>query len=147
RTAAPQKAHVAARGRISDGGGGERVTVHGSGRARSGVGDPAKSLGASAPAPIGLLAGNGRLPILFAEKARELGLEVVCVGIRYEAAPVLEELVHRFYWVGVSRLGGMIRSFKREGVERIVMAGKVSKAVMFTPWRVLRFCPDWRGLK
>jgi DUF1009 family protein len=41
----------------------------------------------------------------------------------------------------------MIRSFKREGVERIVMAGKVSKAVMFTPWRVLRLCPDWRGLK
>ena len=97
--------------------------------------------------PIGLLAGSGRLPILFAEKARQMGLSVVCVGIRYEASPILREIVHRFYWVGVSRLGGMIRSFKREGVERIVMAGKITKAVMYTPWRILRLCPDWRGAK
>lgn len=102
---------------------------------------------AAGSAPIGLLAGSGRLPILFAEKARELGLPVVCVGIRYEASPALRDLVQRFYWVGVSKLGGMIRSFKREGVQRIVMAGKITKSVMYTPWRVLRLCPDWRGAK
>ncbi len=95
--------------------------------------------------PIGLLAGSGRFPILFAEKARELGLPVVCVGIKYEASPELQNLVKRFHWVGVSKLGKMIRRFKREGVERIVMAGKITKAVMFTPWRVLQLWPDWRG--
>ncbi|HEY2158878.1 MAG TPA: hypothetical protein VGH33_24825, partial [Isosphaeraceae bacterium] len=31
---------------------------------------------------IGLLAGSGRFPILFAEAARRQGLKVACVGIR-----------------------------------------------------------------
>ena len=96
------------------------------------------------PNPIGLLAGSGRLPIVFAEKARGLGLPVVCVGIRYETAPELATMVDRFYWAGVARLGRMIRCFKREGVEHIVMAGKITKAVMHTRWRILRLLPDLR---
>ena len=39
--------------------------------------------------PIGLLAGSGRFPILFAQKARQLGRPVVCVGIHDEAPPEL----------------------------------------------------------
>ncbi len=97
--------------------------------------------------PIGLLAGSGRFPILFAEKARTLGLPVVCVGIRDEAPPELAPLVDRFYWTGLMRLGRMIRCFKREGVEKIVMAGKIHKVKMNTPFRFLRFIPDWRTLK
>ncbi len=97
--------------------------------------------------PVGLLAGSGRFPILFAEKARRLGIPVVCVGVRYEAPPELAGLVHRFYWAGVTRLGLMIRCFKREGVRRAVMAGKIHKTVINTPWRWLRYVPDWRTLR
>jgi DUF1009 family protein len=93
------------------------------------------------------LAGSGRFPIAFAEKARGLGLAVVCVGIRHEAAPELAGLVRRFYWAGVARLGRMIRCFKAEGVERVVMAGKIHKTALHTPWRLLRFWPDWRTLR
>jgi DUF1009 family protein len=93
---------------------------------------------------VGLLAGSGRFPVLFAERAQRLGMPVVCVGIRNEAAPELAGLVQCFYWAGVARLGRMIRCFKREGVRRVVMAGKVTKAVMHTPWRVLALLPDWR---
>src|SRR5438552_3627075 len=84
--------------------------------------------------PIGLLAGWGRLPILFAEKARELSLPVVCVAVRDEASPELIPLVERFYWTGLAKLGRMIRCFKREGVRQIVMAGKVHKVKMHTPF-------------
>jgi hypothetical protein len=97
--------------------------------------------------PIGLLAGSGRFPIVFAEKARRLGLPVVCVGIRHAAAPELAGLVTRFYWAGVARLGRMIRCFRREGVRQVVMAGKILKATMYTPWRTLRLLPDWRTLR
>jgi UDP-2,3-diacylglucosamine hydrolase len=97
--------------------------------------------------PIGLLAGSGRFPIVFAEKARRLALPVVCVGIRDEAAPDLAGLVDRFYWAGLARLGRMIRCFKREGVERVVMAGKVHKVAMHAPWRLLRLVPDWRTVR
>jgi len=95
-------------------------------------------------APIGLLAGSGWFPILFAEAARRQGLRVACVGVRYEATGALADLCDSFEVVGVTKLGGMIRSFKRRGVRRVVMAGKVTKNVMYTPMRVVRLMPDYR---
>ena len=97
--------------------------------------------------PIGLLAGSGRFPILFAEAARRQGLRVACVGIKYEASEELRGLCDSFQIVGVAKLGGMIRAFRRQGVKRIVMAGKVTKNVMYTPWRVLQLCPDLRMIQ
>jgi DUF1009 family protein len=98
--------------------------------------------------PIGLLAGWGRFPIAFAQKARTLGLPVVCVGIRGEATRDLAELVQRFYWTGPAQIGRTIRLFKREGVQRLVMAGKVHKAnVLLHPWRLFHLMPDWRTVR
>src|SRR5262245_61755872 len=95
---------------------------------------PLDALTQGTRAPIGLLAGWGRFPIVFAEKARRLRIPVVCVGIRDEASPELIPLVERFHWAGLAKLGRMIRCFKKEGVERIVMAGKVHKVRMNTPF-------------
>src|SRR5260370_42110910 len=89
----------------------------------------------SSAEPIGLLAGSGRFPIVFAEKARSLGIPVVCVGLRNEAAAELANLVQRFYWSGVAQLGKMIRCFRREGVERAVMAGGgLEEHTNYMPW-------------
>jgi UDP-2,3-diacylglucosamine hydrolase len=93
---------------------------------------------------IGLLAGSGRFPILFAQAARQQGLEIACVGIKYEAPDELRGLCRSFQLVGIARLGAMIRGFRRQGVERIVMAGKVTKSVIYTPWRMLQLWPDLR---
>ncbi len=95
---------------------------------------------------VGLLAGSGRFPILFAEAARRQGLKVACVGIRYEAPAELRDLCATFQTVGVAKLGRMIRAFERLGVKEIVMAGKVTKSVMYTPWRFVQLCPDLRML-
>ena len=97
--------------------------------------------------PIGLLAGSGRFPILFAEAARRQGLRVACVGIRYEASEELRELCESFEYYGVARLGGFIRAFRRLGARRVVMAGKVTKNVMYTPWRMVQLCPDFRTIR
>jgi DUF1009 family protein len=101
---------------------------------------------AVAAAPVGLLAGSGRFPILFAEAARRQGLPIACVGIKYEASESLRELCDSFELVGISKLSRMIRTFKRNGALRIVMAGKVTKSVMYTPWRILQLLPDYRML-
>src|SRR5688572_12249787 len=85
--------------------------------------------------PVGLLAGYGRFPVVFADKARQLNIPVVCVGIRDEASPQLAGLVERFYWAGLARLGRMIRCFKKEGVQEIVMAGKIHKVAMHAAFR------------
>jgi DUF1009 family protein len=97
--------------------------------------------------PIGLLAGSGRFPIIFADAARRQGLRVACVGIRYEAPQELRSLCDSFHLVGVAKLGRMIRTFRREGVKQIVMAGKVTKSVIYTPWRMLQLCPDLRTIQ
>jgi DUF1009 family protein len=97
---------------------------------------------------VGLLAGSGRFPIAFAEKARNIGLPVVCVALRNEASPELASMVHSFHWCGVLRLGSMIRLFQRGNVEHIVMAGKVGKAnYLYRPWRLLSLLPDLRTLR
>jgi DUF1009 family protein len=96
---------------------------------------------------VGLLAGWGRFPILFAEKARSLNIPVVCVGIRHEAAPALIPLVRRFYWSGLGKIGRTIRCFRNEGVRQVVMAGKIHKTNLFMPWRIVRLLPDWRTLR
>ncbi len=106
---------------------------------------PSSPLAERARQPIGLLAGGGRFPLVFAEKARSLGLPVVAVGIREAAPPELAELVQRFYWSGPAQLGRMIRMFKREGVTRIVMAGKIVKAnILYKPWKFFTLVPDFR---
>ncbi len=96
--------------------------------------------------PIGLLAGSGQLPLVIAASLQQRGRRVVCVAIREEADPQLQKLCWRFYWTGLTKLGRMIRCFRRERVRRILLAGKVHKARMFTPWRAWRLLPDWRGI-
>src|SRR5438552_18631730 len=87
------------------------------------------------PEPVGLLAGSGRFPVLFAQKARSLGIPVVCVGIRHEAPAELAGLVDRLYWAGGGRLGRMSRCLKRERVHRGVMGSQGHSPVMHTPIR------------
>ena len=98
----------------------------------------------SRPRPIGLIAGSGRFPILFAEAAKRQGLSIACVAVKYEASDELRTLCDAHEVVGLSKLGGMIRAFKRMGADRIVMAGKVTKSVMYTPFRMIQLMPDWR---
>jgi len=98
-----------------------------------------------APPPgtkVGLLAGSGRFPILFAEGARRQGYEVHCVGVRYEAPEELRQICNDFRIRGVSKLGGMIHDFQKMGISNVVMAGKITKSVMHTPMRVIRLMPD-----
>ncbi len=96
---------------------------------------------------VGLIAGSGRYPILFAEAARRQGIRVECVGIREEADPVLASICQSYQEVRVSRLGALIAAFRRVGANELVMAGKIQKSVMFTPGRLLKLRPDLRMLQ
>lgn len=95
---------------------------------------------------VGLLAGAGRFPMAFAEEARDRGLQVVGVGVAGMAPPELAELCHLYFEFPLARIGKAIRIFKRTRVQRVVMAGKIDKTVLFQPWRILRLLPDWRTL-
>ncbi len=89
-----------------------------------------------------LIAGNGRFPILALDTARKLGHEVIVVAIKEEAAPEVEPLAARCYWVSLGELGKLIDILKKEGIQEVMMAGQVKHAKIFSSIR-----PDWRLVK
>ena len=91
---------------------------------------------------FGLIAGNGRFPFLVLEGARRAGCEVAVAAIREETDPAIEQAAERVTWVGIGQLGRMIRFFKREGVEKAIMAGQVKHVQIFSG-----ALPDVRMLK
>lgn len=96
------------------------------------------------PEPVGLLACAGRFPIIFAEKARECGIPVICVGVAGMAEPELRSICTEYHTLRRASLGFLIRTFRRGGVRRWTMAGKFHKHLIYHPWRLVQFLPDWR---
>ncbi|MFP3984373.1 MAG: DUF1009 domain-containing protein, partial [Desulfurivibrionaceae bacterium] len=48
---------------------------------------------------IGIIAGGGQFPYLFAEKARKAGRKVIIAGHKGETHPELEKISDSFVWV------------------------------------------------
>jgi UDP-2,3-diacylglucosamine hydrolase len=90
---------------------------------------------------IGLIAGSGRFPVLFAETARRRGLAVVAVGHREETAPELEAVVEALHWIWPGELEPIIKHFQAAGVRRAVMVGGIAKPRLFKEFR-----PDARAM-
>ncbi len=90
---------------------------------------------------VGLIAGNGTFPILFAREARARGLTVIAVAHRGETLEELDSEVDAVTWVRVGQLGKMIRAFKKAGITRAVMAGGINKVRSLSSVR-----PDFTGM-
>ena len=76
---------------------------------------------------IGLIAGNGALPRLFARAARAKGLAVFAVGHVGETDPELASEVERLDWVKVGQVGRIERLLRDQGVTEAVLAGGFSR--------------------
>jgi len=93
--------------------------------------------------PLGLIAGNGKFPLLLATNYKKKpGARIEAVGFHGDTSPELEALVDNLLWVGVGQLGKVIKFFKQAGVSKAVMAGQIRPTRMFEK---LKF--DLRGLK
>jgi len=95
---------------------------------------------------IGLLAGAGRFPIVFAEAARREGHEIITFGPTGMVSEELREYSDYMYVGSLGRIGKAISVFKRKQVKSIVMAGKIEKRVLLHPFNWLRHLPDWRAI-
>jgi DUF1009 family protein/predicted dehydrogenase len=91
---------------------------------------------------IGLIAGGGQFPLLFANAAREAGVKVVAVGFEGETDLALAELVDEFHLLKLGQLNRLIKTFKKANVTRAGMAGTINKTRLFTKVRL-----DWRAFK
>lgn len=90
---------------------------------------------------IGLIAGNGRFPIIFADNVRKLGYHVSAVAHEGETEPELAGHVDRIHWIKIGQLSKLIKAFKEDKVHQAVMLGGIKKTHVFTTVR-----PDFRTL-
>jgi UDP-2,3-diacylglucosamine hydrolase len=92
---------------------------------------------------LGLIAGNGRFPLLVLDAAKAQGKDVVVAAIREETSPEVE---HRgaaaVHWMSLGELSRLIDTFKKEGVTRAIMAGQVKHKQIFSSIK-----PDWKLAK
>ncbi|WP_306547527.1 LpxI family protein [Desulfobulbus sp.] len=90
---------------------------------------------------IGLIAGGGQFPLLFAEAARARGRRVVAIAHVNETAPEIEDQADVVYWVKLGQLGKIIKYFRLEAVAETVFAGTITKTRIFHD-----ILPDLKGL-
>ena len=90
----------------------------------------------------GMIAGNGRFPLLALETARREGHQVVVVAIGNEASPELAPLAAGLHWVNIGQLGKLIDILKREKISEVMMTGQVKHVSLFSG-----ITPDWRLVK
>lgn len=88
-------------------------------------------------APIGLIAGSGRLPILFAQAAARAGRSVVAVAHEGETDPALPAAA----WVKVGQLGRIAEVLRGAGCVEAVLCGGIRKPGLFD------VRPDWLAVK
>ena len=97
--------------------------------------------------PLGLIAGNGHLPLLVARGAKAAGRRVIAVGLRDQFDSSLPALCDEFDQAGWLRIGKWIRLLRRAGVHEAVMVGGVSKQRMHDPFKLIRQLPDLRAAR
>lgn len=90
---------------------------------------------------IGLIAGGGQFPRLFAKKAVEKGIAVVGAGFVSETEPALADEVSAFQWLYLGQVSRLVKYFKRHGVHEAVMLGTIRKTSIFKDIR-----PDFKAL-
>jgi hypothetical protein len=91
--------------------------------------------------PIGLIAGGGQFPLLFAQAACKQGRRVVAICHHNETLAELEQQADISCWVKLGQLGKIIRFFHEQGVHETVFCGTITKTRMFRD-----VLPDFKGL-
>ncbi|MBI5190003.1 MAG: UDP-2,3-diacylglucosamine diphosphatase LpxI [Nitrospirae bacterium] len=81
---------------------------------------------------LGIIAGNGKFPLILAENAARRGVTVVAVALSEETEKSIENVASKVHWLSITQLGGLIKAFKADGVTKAVMAGQVVKRRMYT---------------
>jgi DUF1009 family protein len=91
--------------------------------------------------PIGIIAGNRSLPLVFAQQARKMGAaKIIAVAFDKETDPKLADLVDETVWIKVGQLGKLISAFTERKVRQCVMLGQIA------PRNLFDVRPDLRGV-
>ena len=91
------------------------------------------SKGLSSNGRIGLVAGQGAFPLIFAQAAASLKKELVVFGVENYTDKRIEEFAVETHYVPMGAFGVFIDLLKRSGVKQIVLAGGMPKKEIYNP--------------
>ena len=86
---------------------------------------------------IGLVAGEGRLPVVFAKEAKARGDEVVGFGLIGLTSKELDGLVDRMHWFKWGELQKALFALVTERVKKIILLGKIKKTLLLKDEKAL----------
>jgi DUF1009 family protein len=90
---------------------------------------------------IGVIAGGGQFPLLFARAMHRQGLKVYAAAHQGETDETLTHQVEQLQWVRLGQLGRIIEFFRDHGIKKTVFIGSITKTNIFRDVR-----PDLKGL-
>ncbi|MFO7748669.1 MAG: UDP-2,3-diacylglucosamine diphosphatase LpxI [Desulfobacteraceae bacterium] len=93
------------------------------------------------PKTIGLIAGGGQFPLLFAQAAGKRGIQVHAAAYVNEAEKELEHHVASIQWLYLGQVGRLLSFFRKREISQAVMMGSVKKTRLFTDIR-----PDLKAM-
>lgn len=92
---------------------------------------------------LGIIAGEGKMPVYIARQAAEKGVEVVVAGAKGNAREEdFRGVCAAYRELRLGQMGAAIKFFKEHGVVRVLMAGRVQHTSIFT-----NLMPDLRGAR
>jgi len=95
--------------------------------------------------PLGLIAGTGELPKAIASEAKKMGYRVIIIALKPLTDESLKPFADHFCEVNVGHLGGLIKVLKKFAIKEVVMAGKVTKEILYKSRGDI--VPDLRAMK
>ena len=90
---------------------------------------------------IGLIAGSGQFPILFAQAAQQRNWQIFAAAYKEETDPELDRHVDHLEWFYVGQINRLIKFFRENKVNRAVMLGAIHK-----PRAIANIRPDIKAL-
>jgi len=80
---------------------------------------------------IGLIAGGGKLPLIFAEEARKKGVKIIGFAIKGMALPEFDAACDKAHRISIKEIKKFFFLLLVERIRKIVMLGKVDKSVIY----------------
>lgn len=92
---------------------------------------------------LGIIAGEGKMPVYIARQAAQKGVQVVVAGLKGNAREEdFRGVADVYKEMRLGQMGAGLKFFKQHGVRRVLMAGRVQHTSVFS-----NLMPDLRGAK
>lgn len=83
------------------------------------------------PSTIGLIAGNGQFPFMFAKAAKDQNIKVIVGAVKGDTSFLLNFLVDEMRWFAPGDLAKLLQYFKKANIKHVIMAGQVNPDNLF----------------